>query len=119
MQGFFPEGVDFAIEVAELKGSTAQNSGIAAVVPSDKILKLLKSQRGKSYVERVLAEIMLGKGSFTEAEQSYRKAMDTLQASDPQHSDLAACLEAYAQFLHGRNRAGRPTPGRPGKTDSK
>jgi Tetratricopeptide repeat len=110
MQGFFPEGVDFAIEVAELKGSTAQNSGIAAVVPSDKILKLLESPRSKSYVERVLAEVMSSKGNFTEAEQSYRKAIEILQVSDPQHSDLAACLEAYARFLHGRNRAGEAKP---------
>jgi tetratricopeptide (TPR) repeat protein len=104
MQGFFPEGVDFAIDVAQVKGQAAQNSGIAAVVPSDKILKLLDSPRGRAYRERVAAQVYASKGNFSDAEQSYRKAIEIMQAASPEHSDLEATLEAYASFLRERGR---------------
>lgn len=110
MQGFFPEGVDFAIDVAQVKGQAAQNSGIAAVVPSDKILKLLDSPRGRAYRERIAAQAHASKGDFSDAEQSYRKAIEILQAASPEHSDLAVTLEGYASFLRDR---GRPSEAKP------
>ncbi len=51
MQGFFPEGMDVAVDVVQLKGEAAQNSGIAAVIPSKKIIDLLESPRGRAFRE--------------------------------------------------------------------
>jgi tetratricopeptide (TPR) repeat protein len=105
MKGFFPEGLNFSIEVAEMKGSVAQNSGIAAIIPADKILNLLDSPRGRAYRELVFANSEVTKGKFAEAEKSYIKAIEILQTSAPRHSDFLAALDEYAHFLRTRNRS--------------
>lgn len=104
MQGFFPEGMSVAVEAVHLKGEAAQNSGIAAVVPAQKIIDLLESPRGQAFQERTLAASYEKSGGFSEAEQAYQKAIHLLEASKPDHSDLAVSFQDYAQFLHRRKR---------------
>ncbi len=104
MQGFFPEGMNVTVEVVQLKGEAAQNSGIAAVIPAQKIIDLLESPRGQAFGERVAAASYEKNGSFSEAEQAYQKAIHLLEVSNPDHSDLAASFQDYAQFLHRRKR---------------
>lgn len=51
MQGFFPEASPVAVEVNIARGVAGQNSGIAIVVPAEKILHILESPRTKSFVD--------------------------------------------------------------------
>lgn len=110
MQGFFPEGVDFAIQVAELRGSAAQNSGLAAVVPSDKIMEILDGPRGRAYRALVAANSALELGNPTEAEKLYKDGIEILEGSSPLHSDLASALMIYANFLRKTNRPREAMP---------
>jgi hypothetical protein len=104
MQGFFPEGMDVAVDVARLKGEASQNSGIAAVIPADKILDLLESPRAQAFRERIVAASYEQKKNFLEADRSYRKAIELMEVACPGHSDLASAFEEYARFLYGRKR---------------
>lgn len=54
MKGFFPEAQPFVAEVKEIKGAARQNSGIAAVVPAEKILRILETPRAKAHVEELV-----------------------------------------------------------------
>jgi len=104
MQGFFPEGMDFAIQVAELRGLAAQNSGLAAVIPCDKINKILSSARAQAFRDVMVANSWVADGKFTEAEPLYKTAIQTLNEAAPQHTDLANALQGYALLLRKMNR---------------
>lgn len=106
MQGFFPEGLDVAIQIAELHGVAAQNSGIAAVIPSEKITNILDSPRGKAFVERSVGAALLARGDLEGAEKCLNTAIRLLETSSPHHSDLADCLGLYAMVLRKMNRFG-------------
>lgn len=110
MQGFFPEGMDFAIQIAELRGSAAQNSGLAAVIPAEKIMEVLDEPRGRAYRELVVAISMTNQGSSLEAEKLYKDAIQILEQSCPLHAELAAALQAYAGFLRKVKRMGEAGP---------
>jgi len=110
MQAFFPEGMEFAMEVTTLRGEAAQNSGIAAVIPSQKIVDLLESPRGRSYRERIIAETYEQNGNSVEADASFRKSIQLLETSNPDHSDLAESLEQYARFLRNHKREREAVP---------
>ena len=60
MQGFFSEASEFAVEVRAVRGLTSQNSGIAAVVPAKKILKILDSAEVRAHIDTTV-ESILGK----------------------------------------------------------
>lgn len=109
MQAFFPEGMDFAIEVAELRGSAAQNSGIAAVIPADKILGILDAPRCQAYRELAAAVSFQDQGKTAEAEKSHKSAISMLEKAVPDHSDHAGALESYAQFLRKVGRTSEAT----------
>jgi len=104
MQGFFPEGIDFAIEVAEFKGTAAQNSGLAAVIPSDKILEVLDGPRGRAYRDLTVANYWVEKGDFVGAEKLCVDSAERLGKSSPQHGDMAAALQVYAALLRKTGR---------------
>jgi hypothetical protein len=106
MQGFFPEGLDVAIQIAELHGVAAQNSGIAAVIPAEKITNILDSPRGKAFVERSVGAALLARGGLQGAEKCLITAIRLLETSSPHHSDLADCLGLYAMVLRKTNRFG-------------
>jgi len=104
MQGFFPEGLDVTVDVAEKHGVAAQNSGIAAVIPADKITALIDGPRGKAYRERNVGLKLLQDGDLTKAEKCFQDAIAYLEFSAPQTADMAAALEAYASLLRKTNR---------------
>jgi hypothetical protein len=100
MQGFFPEGTPVTVNVAQLHGVGAQNSGLAAVVPCDKILKLLDTPRIKAFEDRSVAiELTAQKKNPDEAERFFKESIQLLEANAPHHLDLTASLYAYAAFL--------------------
>jgi hypothetical protein len=105
MQGFFPEGMDFAVEVAEVKGKAEQNSGLAAVVPCDKIIEILNSPRGRAWSDSIAANYLSEKGNFADAEKLYKAAIETLEKSSPQNSQLGGLLRLYAAALRKNGRA--------------
>ena len=109
MKGFFPEAMPFELDLAQIPGQTAQNSGIAAVVPADKILHILGSPRAQAYSELAVASSSVQKGDLVGAEKSYKKAISFLEASAPEHSDLANALSQYALILRKTNRASEAT----------
>jgi len=106
MQGFFPEGLDVTIQIAELHGVAAQNSGIAAVIPAEKITNILDSPRGRAFVERSVRAALLARGDLEGAEKCLNTAIRLLETSSPHHSDLADCLGLYAMVLRKTNRFG-------------
>lgn len=61
MQGFFPEASPVAVETTVLHGEGEQNSGIAAVVPADEILRILGSARARAWVDRAVQGELSGK----------------------------------------------------------
>jgi len=107
MEGFFPENMDFAINVAQLRGSAAQNRGIAAVVPIDKVLLLLDSARGKAYLDRIVAGTLAKNGDLQGATKLYEEAVGLLEKTSPLHSDYAVLLEDYAAVLRKQGRSGQ------------
>jgi len=109
MKGFFPEAMPFELDLAQIPGQTAQNSGIAAVVPADKILHIIGSPRAQAYSELAVASSSVQKGDLVGAEKSYKKAISFLEASAPEHSDLANALSQYALILRKTNRASEAT----------
>jgi hypothetical protein len=64
MQGFFPEAAPVAVEADVKRGAAAQNSGIAMVIPADKILAILNSTSVKSHID-ALVEAELKKRATT------------------------------------------------------
>jgi len=104
MQGFFPEGLDVTVDVAEKHGVAAQNSGIAAVIPADKISSLIEGPRGKAYRERIVGLKLLQDGDLKQAEKCFQDAKGLLDTSAPQTSDMAAALQGYALLLRKTNR---------------
>jgi len=99
MEGFFPEGMEFAVEIAEHKGMAAQNSGIAAVIPVDRILHILDTPRARAYREAAIASHYAEIGNLQSAEKSFAEAIGILERAAPEHSDLAVALEGYARVL--------------------
>lgn len=104
MQGFFPEGMDFAIQVAQLRGLAAQNSGLAAVIPAEKIVEILNGPRCNAYRERVAGSEFSNAGNMIDAEKSFMNAIAILEKSSPQHVELSATLFEYARLLRRTNR---------------
>jgi tetratricopeptide (TPR) repeat protein len=104
MKGFFPEAMPFELDVAQLYGQSAQNSGIAAVVPADNILHILGSPRAQAYSERVVGGSYIQNGDLGAAEKCYEKAISILTSLVPEHSDLASALSEYALLLRKMNR---------------
>jgi len=106
MQGFFSEGVDIALDITAIRGTVSQNSGIAGVIPAEKILHILDSPRARAIHERVVANTLRDEGRFAEAEESYRKSLDLSEKTvGKDHPDVAATLESYGAFLHKASRA--------------
>jgi len=87
MKGFFPD--------LEVK----QNSGIALVVPTDKILETLSSPACKAYVAREVASDEAQHGRRVDADTRYREAIAILEKSRPNGSQLMETLLQYAEFL--------------------
>jgi hypothetical protein len=106
MQGFFSEGADITLDVTAIRGTVSQNSGIAGVIPAEKILHILSLPRALAIHERVVASTLRDEGRFAEAEESYRKSLDLSEKTvGTDHPDVAATLESYGALLYKLGRA--------------
>jgi tetratricopeptide (TPR) repeat protein len=106
MQGFFnvPEAMD--IQLSQIHGVGQANSGIAAIVPAQKILDILQSPRARAQTEFSIANTYARDGKLQEAAPAYKEALDLMsRVLDPEHPTLAYIMAAYASVLQklGRN----------------
>lgn len=99
MKGYFPEGMGVAVNLAVAHGVAAENSGIAAVIPADKLVNILNSPRVRAFRDSQVAIQLLADGKLDAAAQSFRETIEILEKSSPQHTDLATALETYGQCL--------------------
>jgi hypothetical protein len=81
-----------------------QNSGIAAVVPADKIAEILVSDKIKAYEARAVGQALAAKGNLKSAEPKFQESISILRKVAPEGSQLVSTLRAYAEEL---KKAGR------------
>jgi hypothetical protein len=87
------------VQTAELKGTASENTGIAAVVPSQKILDILDSPRAKSMRDLEIAQMLGKQGKFKEAFAVYEIAIQRMTDFDRFHPLLAALKMEYGKAL--------------------
>jgi hypothetical protein len=110
MQGYFnserPATLDTAAitDTAHLDLKLSENSGIAAIVPAQKILDVIAQPRIKALISLVKASSFGKAGRSAEAEPLFKDAIATLHAVDPEHPLLREALWEYAAFLRGAGR---------------
>ncbi len=110
MQGYFnserPATLDTAeiTDTAHLDVNLSDNSGIAAVVPAQKILDILGQPRPRAYVSLVEAIAYSKARKPTEAEVAFKEAIAAVENSDPERPLLAQALSLYAEFLRNAGR---------------
>jgi hypothetical protein len=111
MQGYFnsdrPATLDTSqvTETAHVEVKLSDNSGIAAVVPAEKILDVLAQPRVRGWAALIRGATLEKAGKTADAEASFKQAIDVLRAADPGHPLLKQAILQYAQFLResGRN----------------
>jgi hypothetical protein len=107
MQGFFSESADILFDItASVHGTTSQNSGIAGVIPAEKILEILATPRAKAMTDAVIANGLREDAKYPEAEELYKHTIAEIESDEGvHHPDLIAPLEGYAEMLKrvGRN----------------
>lgn len=101
MQGFFSENSDVLFDItASMRGTVSQNSGIAAVIPAQKILDVLASPRARAMADAIIANGLAQDGKYAEAEELYRRTITETELADGSyHPDLIGPLEAYGEML--------------------
>jgi hypothetical protein len=100
MQGFFSESEPMSIQIAQLHAVGTQNSGIALVVPADKILTILKSKHAEAQTLWAVANTYLSQGKLEDAVAAYQEASDDLEKSvGPDHPLVAILLHQFAVAL--------------------
>jgi len=110
MQGYFnserPATLDTAAitDTAHLDLKLSENSGIAAIVPAEKILEIIRQPRVKAYVSIIKGNSYTKDGKLIEAESSFKDAIDILRKSDPGHPLLQEALKEYAAMLQTAGR---------------
>lgn len=101
MQGFFSEGTDLTLDVTAIHGVVSQNSGIAAVIPAEKILHILDLPRAQAIHKRVVAITLSNEGRTVEAGELFRESLaQSEKTMGMEHPDVASTLETYAGFLN-------------------
>jgi hypothetical protein len=110
MQGYFnsdrPATLDTAAitDTAHLDLKLSENSGIAAIVPAEKIIDIIGQPRMKAYVSMIKGTSYGKAGRLPEAESSFKDAIDTLRKNDPGHPLLKEALREYSAFLQSAGR---------------
>jgi hypothetical protein len=87
MSGYYPD--------SEAK----QNSGIASIVPAEKINEIISGDRMKAYLARVVAQDKAAKGDIKMSEAKYKESIKILEERAPESSQLVEGLRAYAGML--------------------
>lgn len=110
MQGYFnserPASLDTAAitDTAHLDINLNDNSGIAAIVPAEKILDIVGQPRIKAYVSLIKGMSYSKDAKLPEAESSFKDAIDILRKNDPGHPFLKEAIRDYAVFLQTAGR---------------
>jgi hypothetical protein len=99
MQGYYQADSKVTVQTAEQGLIAKENTGVAAVVPAQKISDILGSPRAVSQRDVQVAKILLGQGKLKEAVELYKTAVDRLAQFDEYHPDLALAKIAYADAL--------------------
>jgi hypothetical protein len=81
-----------------------QNSGIALVVPVDKIQEILSGDRAKAFIARAVADDEVRKGDLNDAEMKFRESVGLLEKHSPNSSQLLVTLREFAAMLQQANR---------------
>lgn len=82
-----------------------QNTGIALVVPSDKIVEILSSDLVKAFVARVVANYKVAKGDLKAAEAKFQESIAILEKRAPESTQLVVTLRHYAAMLEQAKRS--------------
>jgi hypothetical protein len=104
MQGYFGVESPVTVNTAELKGEARENTGVAAVVPAQKILDILQGPRAKAYIDRLVAKTYIARGDLKGADDLYRGVMASLVEYDPEDVDLKVAKLEYAELLRKMGR---------------
>jgi tetratricopeptide (TPR) repeat protein len=106
MKGYFGVESPVTVDSAQKKGEAQENTGVAAVVPAQKILDILQSPRAKAYIDRLVAETYIARGDLKGADELYRGLITRLAAYDPEDADLKGAKLGYAALLEKMGRHG-------------
>jgi tetratricopeptide repeat protein len=88
-----------------LRGTVAQNSGIAAVIPAERILKILQTPRARAKTLLAIANTYLQDGKYADADRFFNESIRmSEQAVGVSHPDVADSLEGYTILLRKQNR---------------
>lgn len=93
MSGYYPDQ------------ETQQNSGIALIVPADKINDILASDLVKAFFANLIASSKTANGDLKAAEAKFKESIDILERQAPESSQLVETLEAYANMLQNAKRS--------------
>jgi hypothetical protein len=99
MQGFYSTDSKVSVQTAELNGVAKENTGVAAVIPAEKISEILESPRAVSRRDTETAKLLQDKGNWKDALELYKTAIDRLTQFDRYHPDLILAKMAYADAL--------------------
>ena len=83
-----------------------QNTGIALVVPTDKIVETLSSDFVKAYIAKMVALDKVTKGDLKAAESKFQESIAILERRAPESSQLVGTLRDYAAMLQQAKRGG-------------
>jgi len=83
-----------------------QNSGIALVVPVDKIVEILSGDLVRAYVARAIAQAKKTQGDLSGSETKFREAISILETRAPDSSQMEMTLRDYAAMLTTAKRSG-------------
>lgn len=84
---------------------TKQNSGIALVVPIDKLNEILQGNRYRAYASAESAKVLMNTGDLAKAEGLFQESIGILEKGAPDSSLLASTLDDYAVLLRQAHRA--------------
>ncbi len=99
MQGYYSVDSQVSVQTSQVNEVAKENTGIAAVVPAQKVLDILNSPRAVSKRDLEVAKFLLTQGKTTEALALYSTAVNRLTEFDRYHPDLVAAKLSYADAL--------------------
>lgn len=110
MHGYFNASRQAALDTSAVTDTAHQevqltdNSGIAAIVPAQKIADIIDQPRTKAYISLIRGMSFAKAGRTAEAEAAFKIAVEILRTSDPNHPLLKEALITYSRFLRNLGR---------------